>query len=107
MFLIQDYIAARAQLVTFILFTLEILLIEYFLDTRKKRYALGLMLIALLIANMHVAVFYFFFILFLPYIAEYLIIVLRDSHLIYRFRTYELKYSISSLSKKVRKRKKA
>lgn len=38
MALMKDYIAARAQLVTFILFTLEILFIEYFLDTKKKRY---------------------------------------------------------------------
>ena len=39
---IQDYIAARAQLVTFILFVLEILFIECFIDTKKKRYALRL-----------------------------------------------------------------
>ena len=39
MFLLKDFIAARAQLVTFILFVLEILCIESFLDTKKKRYA--------------------------------------------------------------------
>ena len=39
MFLLRDFIAARAQLVTFILFVLEILFIECFLDTKKKRYA--------------------------------------------------------------------
>ena len=39
LFLIQDYIAARAQLVTFNLFVIEILLIECFLETKKKRYA--------------------------------------------------------------------
>lgn len=39
MFLMQDYIAARAQLVTFILFVLEILLVECFLESKKKRYA--------------------------------------------------------------------
>lgn len=40
MVLVQDYIAARAQLVTFILFVVEILFIECFLDTKKKRYAI-------------------------------------------------------------------
>ncbi len=100
MFLMQDFIAARAQLVTFILFVVEILLVECFLDTKKKRYVIGLMLIAMLIANLHAAVFYFFFILLLPYIAEYYVIKLRDAHLIYRFRLYNLKYKINSLSKK-------
>lgn len=39
MFLMKDFIAARAQLVTFILFVLEILCIESFLENKKKRYA--------------------------------------------------------------------
>lgn len=102
----QDYIAARAQLVTFILFVLEILFIECFLDTKKKRYVLGLMLIALLIANLHAAVFYFFFILLMPYLAEYLVILLRDSHLMYRFKIYDLKYKINKLSNKEGKEEK-
>lgn len=100
MLLLRDFIAARAQLVTYILFVLEILFIECFLDTKKKRYVLGLMLIAMLIANMHAALFYFFFILMATYIAEYIIIRLRDSHLFYRYRIYEIKSKITSLSKK-------
>ena len=39
-FLMRDFIAARAQLVTFILFVLEILFVECFLATKKKRYAI-------------------------------------------------------------------
>ena len=39
MFLMRDFIAARAQLITFILFVTEILFIECFLETKKKRYA--------------------------------------------------------------------
>jgi len=106
MFLMGDFIAARAQLVTFILFILEILFVECFLDTKKKIYILGLMLIALLIANMHAAVFYFFFILLLPYIAEYLIIVLRNSNFVYRYRIFALKSRIEKLSKKDEKEEK-
>ncbi len=101
-----DFIAARAQLVTFILFILEILLVECFLDTKKKRYVLGLMIIAALIANMHAAVFYFFFILLMPYIAEYLIIVIRNSCFIYKHKIRSLKNKISSLSKKEGKEEK-
>ena len=70
MFLIKSYIAARAQLVTFILFELELLFIESFLDTKKKRYVVGLVIIPILLANLHVAVFPFYFVLYLPYIAD-------------------------------------
>ena len=70
-YLIKSYIAARAQLVTFILFVLELFFIERFVRNRKMGYAIGLLLISLLIANLHVAVWPFFFVLFLPYIAEY------------------------------------
>lgn len=100
MYLLRDFIAARAQLVTFILFVLEIFFIECFLETKKKRYILGLMLIAGLIANLHAAVYYFFFILMLPYIGEYLLIKLRDANIIYKLRIRYLKDKIAGLSKK-------
>ena len=70
LFVMEPYIAARAQLVTFILFVLEILFIEKLLNTRKIRYGVGLVAIAGLIAQLHVAVFPMFFILALPYIGE-------------------------------------
>ena len=83
MYIIRGYIAARAQLVTFILFSLTIFLIEQFLETRKKKYAIGLIVIPVIIANMHVAVFPFYFVLYLPYVAEYLITVLAET-IVYR-----------------------
>lgn len=70
LFLMEPYIAARAQLVTFILFVLEILFIEKLLETKKIRYGVGLVTIAALIAQLHVAVFPMFFILALPYLGE-------------------------------------
>lgn len=72
MYLIKDYIAARAQLVTFISFELVILFIEKFLETKKIRYAAGIVVISIIVANVHCAVWPFLFILFLPYIAEYI-----------------------------------
>ena len=45
MYLIRGYIAARAQLVTFILLVLTVYFIERFLETKKKRYALALIVI--------------------------------------------------------------
>ncbi len=71
-YLMKSFIAARAQLVTFILFVLTVYHIEMFLETHKKRNAIALIIIPLLIANLHCAVFPFYFVLFLPYIGEYL-----------------------------------
>ena len=78
-YLLKDFIAARAQLVTFILFVLTIYFIEQFLSTKKKRYAIGLVIIPIIIANVHVAVFPFYFVLYLPYIGEYMIYLLSHS----------------------------
>lgn len=82
MYLLRNYIAARAQLVTFILFILTVYFIERFLKTKKKRYAVGLIIIPIIIANVHVAVFPFYFVLYLPYIAEYMIYILSNSGII-------------------------
>lgn len=82
MFLLRGYIAARAQLVTFVLFVLTIYFIERFLNTGKKRYITGLIVIPIIISNIHLAVFPFYFILYLPYIGEYLIYQIMNSNLI-------------------------
>lgn len=82
MYLLENYIAARAQLVTFILFVLTIYFIEEFLETKKVRYALGLVIIPIIIANVHLAVFPFYFILYLPYIAEYMIYILSNAFIV-------------------------
>ena len=73
MCLLKDFIAARAQLVTFILFIFIIYFIEKFLESKKIKYGIGIILISILIANLHVAVWPFLFILFLPYIGEYVV----------------------------------
>ena len=84
MYMLKPYLAARAQLVTFILFSLTVYFIEMFLTMHKKRYAIPLFIIPILIANLHCAVFPFYFVLFLPYIAEYLWITLIDWNLDYK-----------------------
>lgn len=77
-YLMKDFLAARAQLVTFILFVWAVFFIEKFLEKGKIRYAIPLVLMAWLIANLHCAVFPFYFVLFLPYLAEYFLTVLVD-----------------------------
>lgn len=100
MYLIKGYIAARAQLVTFTLFVLAIFFFEKFLETKKKRYAIGLIIIPILIANLHLAVFPFYFILFLPYIAEYIIASFAEKIIYRKTSIKQLKRKINKLSKK-------
>ena len=106
MYLLKGYIAARAQLVTFILFILTIYFIEQFLETKKKRYAVGLIIIPILIANLHIAVWPFYFVLYLSYIAEYLIAILGDTIIYKKITTTILKERIKILNKKQGKEEK-
>ena len=78
MYLLKDYIATRAQLVTFILFTIQLYFMERLTESSKKRYGIGLIIISILIANLHVAVWPFMFVLYLPYIAEYIIAIVEE-----------------------------
>lgn len=76
MIMLGRFITARAQLITYLLFLIEIILIENLLSSGKKRYIIGLFIINILIANMHAAVWPFYFILMLPYLFEYLILTI-------------------------------
>lgn len=84
MYLLKNFIAARAQLVTYILFALTILFIENFIATGKKRYAVGLIIIPIIIANVHAAVWPFYFVLYLPYIVEYILAAFSESEIYYK-----------------------
>lgn len=101
MYLLKSYITARAQLVTFILFIWTIYFIEKFIETKKIKYGIGLILISLAIANLHVAVWPFFFVLFLPYIAEYFISILSDVVLYHKFKVFSIKTRIKNIEKTI------
>lgn len=76
--MLARFITMRAQLISYLLFLLEIFLIEQFLSNGKKRYIIGLFIICILIANLHAAVWPFYFVLMLPYLFEYLVAVIHD-----------------------------
>lgn len=105
-YLLKGFIAARAQLVTYILFALQILFIEQFLETKKKRYAIGLVIIPIIIANIHLAVWPFYFVLFLPYVAEYILAVIIESDWAYKLRISWNKHRVKKLSIKPGKEEK-
>ncbi|MBR3325015.1 MAG: hypothetical protein IKG14_03100 [Clostridia bacterium] len=103
MYLIKDYVAARAQLVTFILFALTIIFIEKFLEKPKWTCAIGLLIIPILIANFHSAVFPFYFVIFMPYVGEYLIRIILDLHLPHKIYQTYIKQSIKYNNNKLKK----
>lgn len=100
MYLLKDFITARAQLVTYILFSFTILFIEQFIKTKKKRYGVYLVIISVLLANLHVAVWPFYFVLFLPYVAEYLLAITCDAKLYYWFLIKWNEAKLKRLNKK-------
>lgn len=99
MYILKDFIAARAQLVSYIFFIWELYCIEKFVDTRKNKYAISLIAIAILIANIHVAVYPFIFVLFLPYIGEYFIDLFMNIFLQNKIKIADLKLEIKRLKK--------
>ncbi len=105
MYLLKDYITARAQLVTFILFIITIYFIEKFLETKKLQYAIGLIIIPIIIANIHSAVWPFYFVLYLPYIGEYIIAIIADVILNGTLKRKILKAEIHILERNNKNRK--
>ncbi len=99
LFCLKDFIAARAQLVTFILFVYTIYGIEQFIKSKKIRYAILLLIIPILIANMHCAVWPFYFVLYLPYIVEYIFMKVRSINYGNLFRKIKIKFKKNKISK--------
>ncbi len=103
LYLMKSYIAARAQLVTFILFIIFLYNIERFLQNRKIINAVMLLLIQTIIANLHVAVWPFTFVLYLPYVAEYLIACLIEIVLYKKVPIFVIKDKIRDIKRKIAK----
>lgn len=70
--ILKPFITVRAQMITYITFILEIFFLEKYVKGNNKLYLIGLFILSLIIVNNHVAVWPFFFILFLPYFVSYL-----------------------------------
>ena len=75
---LAGFVTARAQLASFLIFAIQIYLMESFLQTGKKRNLIGLFILSWFICNVHVAVWPFYFILFLPYLVEYVASLILD-----------------------------
>ncbi len=69
---LNTYIATRAQVISYLIFILEYLFIASYLQKPDKKYLIGLVILSFILCNIHVAVWPFFFIIFLPFIAEFI-----------------------------------
>lgn len=77
-FTLKDFITARAQLVSYILFLLILYSIEMLREKGKNRYIAYIFLCSLFIANCHCAVWPFIFVLFLPYLVSDFVYFLKE-----------------------------
>ena len=72
-YLIKDFaFTDRAQILSYLLFFIEVILIEEFLKYGRKFDAIVLFFLSVIIANIHAGAWPMFFILFLPYVGEYI-----------------------------------
>lgn len=97
-YFLNGFIAARAQIITFICLILEILFIERFLKTGKGIYIIGLILDPIILANCHAALFPIYFVIFLPYITEYIISLIFKKSIYNRKRIYK-KIGVNKIGK--------
>lgn len=70
MFISSGVFAARGQIFSFFIFAIEMYSITRLESTGKKRYIVTLLILPIILANTHDTVWPFYFIMFLPYIAE-------------------------------------
>ena len=70
----KEVFAARAQIISFLIFILEYYFIYSLLETNKKRYGVGLAVLSILLANTHASVYPLYFVFYLPYFAEFILI---------------------------------
>ncbi len=99
--ILSSYITTRAQVISYIVFILEYIFITNYLKKPNKFYLFGLIILSSILCNIHVAVWPFYFIVFLPYIAEYIIAKLFKRKTIFKFIELEennnIKYLIITL----------
>lgn len=67
-YIVKDCFTARSQIISFLCFIIEIYCLECFIETNKKRYAIILLISAIIVANFHAATWPLTLVLFLPYL---------------------------------------
>ena len=72
-YLMRYEFCARGQLISFLIFLIEFYSIEQMLKTNKKIYYVILAILPFILINIHLSVYLFYFLMFVPYIIEFLL----------------------------------
>ncbi len=95
---LTPFVTTRAQMISFIIFILEKYFLDKFLQDGKLKDALVIILLSILLINVHLATWIFFYVLFLPPIAgHYLSLLLK------KIRKNEKDFSIGLITFKTNK----
>ena len=73
------FAVARSQIVSIPLFLLEVYFINCLVKNGKNKYIIYLCILSLLVANIHATAWLFYFVLFLPFIGEYIVHLLSNN----------------------------
>lgn len=68
-----DFFTLRSQIISYTIFILEYYFLNKLINTNKNKYIIYIFMLSILLVNTHVAVYPFYFIIFLPIIGEYII----------------------------------
>ena len=98
MYVVKSCFTARSQIISFVCFIIEIFCLEQFIETNKKRYALTLIIISIIVANFHAATWPLLLVLCMPYIAASFLNILSSKN-IYGICIKRLKRKIEKLPK--------
>lgn len=79
---LSSYITCRAQIVSYLLFALEMYSIQKLMETGQKRYSVYLIAISYLILCFHSSVWLAYFFFYIPYIVECIIVKLEINKLL-------------------------
>lgn len=85
-YIIKDCFTARSQIVSFICFIIEIYCIEKFIETNKKKYAVILVTLSIIVANFHAATWPLYLVLFMPYFGAAFLNLIASENLYNYFR---------------------
>ena len=66
----KHFIVMRPHIFSYLIFIIEIVLLEKYVKSNNWKYLIGLPILSLLLVNMHLSMWYFLFVFLLPFIAN-------------------------------------
>lgn len=95
--MLHGYITARAQLVSYILLLIILYSLEKLRSSKNKKYIIYIFISSLLISNMHLAVWPFIFVLFLPFIVQDIVYLIVKKYNLKFVNKFNIEIEKSSL----------